>query len=287
MSVLPPTGTMPAPVNAPQGASTPSGGPGQDGAPAKEAWQREMERAQTRDWFRHDGTPTSASGSTSADLSRHSNAPAPTPTAKPLPRPPVPWMDVSAAIAEAAPSTGATAADRADTSQVGTPSTRRATPAIAGEPDLRFADHATGLSARLSSTLDASPSGIAANDPTCAASAADGNEASAIDAGRPDARQLAESLGASPSQSSSQTRSPVRVHVQWQGDTAQVWIGLDARSAPPPAEVAGAVVRWLRDQGLRAGRITCNGAALAVPDTPHPSTRPAVDVVAHLTTREF
>jgi hypothetical protein len=80
----------------------------------------------------------------------------------------------------------------------------------------------------------------------------------------------------------------VRVHVQWQGDTAHVWIGLDARAMPQATEVAGAVVRWLRDQGLRAGRLTCNGAAIiATPDTPHPSTRPAVDVVAHLTTREF
>ncbi|OWQ46381.1 hypothetical protein CDL60_12915 [Roseateles noduli] len=288
MSLLTPTGTMPAPIGTPPGASTPSGGPGQDGAPAKEAWQREMERAQTRDWFRHDAAPTSASGSTAADLSRRSAAPATAPTSKPLPRPPVPWMDVSTAVAETARPAGAAAADRVASSQIGTPSARRALPTIDGEPDLRSVDHETGLRARTPSTREASTADIAANEATRAAGAAGGTDTSAIDAGR-----LAGYLGASPSPSpspspsQSQTRSPVRVHVQWQGDTAQVWIGLDARSAPPAAEVAGAVVRWLRDQGLRAGRITCNGAALAVPDTPHPSTRPAVDVVAHLTTREF
>lgn len=255
-----------------------SSGAGVSHAPAKEAWQREMERAQTRDWFRHDGAPAQSPAAVpETALATLTSCAADAPRA--AARPPMPWADIGARLA----------AQRLVPDAMGTAAPRMAV------------DDAVPRDSPLPSLATAP----VVPTPTSTA-ITPGDDGTTVNARRSAApvRTNAAHLAAHVSAQLGSPRSPVRVHVQWHGDTAQVWIGLDAAAALSSTDVVKAVTRWLHDQGQQAGRITCNGVAVdlsasaagerpfthllpAGPGAFSPASRPEVDVVAHLTTREF
>ena len=260
----------------PDGAT--SFGAGVSHAPAKEAWQREMERAQTRDWFRHDGAPSqSPAAAPETALATSTSGVAAAPLAAALP--PMPWIDIGARLAAQRLVPEATRSDASRMAMAGALPSDSAPPLQATAPVARTSASAAVTPGDDGATVDARRSAAHM---------------------RPDAAYLAAHVSAQ----LGSARSPVRVHVQWHGDTAQVWIGLDAAAALSSTDVAKAVTRWLRHQGQQAGRITCNGVAVdlsasaageppftplppAGPEALSPASHPEVDVVAHLTTREF
>jgi hypothetical protein len=70
---------------------------------------------------------------------------------------------------------------------------------------------------------------------------------------------------------------PVRVHVQWQGNTARIWLGVDASQLDRLSELANRVSRWLSEQGFRLVSLVCNGqtwggqeAGAPASDSPRP-----------------
>lgn len=82
--------------------------------------------------------------------------------------------------------------------------------------------------------------------------------------------------------------SPVRLHIEWSGSTARVWIGMDAPAAAQLPTLVGDLARWLERSGTRLRSVTCNGAVLFSSGDPsllpaeradHPSARPSVDVI--------
>jgi hypothetical protein len=52
---------------------------------------------------------------------------------------------------------------------------------------------------------------------------------------------------------------PVRLHVQWEGDAARIWLGLDAGGLGRLPELTQALSHWLGGLGLRLRSIVCNG----------------------------
>ncbi|MEP6501870.1 MAG: hypothetical protein ABJD97_00950 [Betaproteobacteria bacterium] len=59
------------------------------------------------------------------------------------------------------------------------------------------------------------------------------------------------------------SRLPVRVHVQWRGPLADVWIGLHRDALARLPDVRAAVVDWVRTRGGVIDRLVCNGETLA------------------------
>ena len=85
--------------------------------------------------------------------------------------------------------------------------------------------------------------------------------------------------------------TPLRVHLQWDGDTAHVWVGADASHVAHLPQVAAAVTRWLAGQGIRVAQLTCNGASWPT-DAPPQSFAAHALADVHITsiediTREF
>jgi hypothetical protein len=71
-----------------------------------------------------------------------------------------------------------------------------------------------------------------------------------------DARRVAQAV-----RSACGVHEPVRLHVQWEGDTASIWLGLDATSAQRLPHIAQALSRWLGGIGMRLRSLVCNGQA--------------------------
>lgn len=53
--------------------------------------------------------------------------------------------------------------------------------------------------------------------------------------------------------------APLRVSVQWQGEQANVWLGLDAGLAAQLPQIVQQLGRWLSSSGLTLAGLTCNG----------------------------
>lgn len=221
--------------------------------PARDAWQREMERAQARDWFRAAAVDTTAAP---AETHNHRGASA---QARPhvararLPQAPVAWTTATSLPPSAIPAP-------TDPQQSG--HTAWARPPMADDDD-------TSAGSTVAPNAQVQTHRRAVGDRVRTAIA--------------------------PQHTHEDTTPghhapPVRAHVEWQGDTAHVWIGIDGRGAAQLTAIAAAVVQQLRDQGLRVGRLVCNGTEHPVPasTTAHPSTTSDADVVVHITTpREF
>jgi hypothetical protein len=219
--------------------------------PARDAWQREMERAQARDWFRGTAVdPTSAPAKTHAYRGAETEAHPHVARAR-LPQTPVAWTTVASLPPAAIP---------AHSEQSGHTTSAR--------PTLADGDV---MSARATAAPDVQ---VPTNRRTVY-----GCVRNAI---APQRAQVNTTPG--------RPTPPIRAHVEWHGDTAHVWIGVDARGSAPLAAIAEAVLQRLRDQGLRVGRLVCNGAEHPVPasTTFNAVATSDADVVVHITTpREF
>lgn len=55
------------------------------------------------------------------------------------------------------------------------------------------------------------------------------------------------------------SREPVRLHVQYEGETAKVWVGLDGSHEAHLPQLASLVSECLQGQGLRVISVVCNG----------------------------
>jgi hypothetical protein len=65
---------------------------------------------------------------------------------------------------------------------------------------------------------------------------------------------------------------PVRVHVQWRGRVADVWIGLHRRAFDQLPDIRAGIEDWVGSRGGAIGRLVCNGETLAgVPSSPFTS----------------
>jgi hypothetical protein len=67
-------------------------------------------------------------------------------------------------------------------------------------------------------------------------------------------------------------QSPVRLHVQWQGQGgpgqgASVWLGIDAHAQAWLPQLTSTIQQWLRGQGVQVNRLVCNGRELTTPDS--------------------
>lgn len=67
---------------------------------------------------------------------------------------------------------------------------------------------------------------------------------------------------------------PARLHAEWQGDALRIWLGLDSALAEDSGHVVAFVTNWLRRQGLRASSIVCNGRTLLA--DPHAAEPPTI-----------
>ena len=56
---------------------------------------------------------------------------------------------------------------------------------------------------------------------------------------------------------------PVRVHVQWRGRVADVWIGLHRQAFDQLPDIRAGVEHWVHSRGGVLGHVVCNGEALA------------------------
>lgn len=56
--------------------------------------------------------------------------------------------------------------------------------------------------------------------------------------------------------------APIRMHVEWQGDTAHIWLGLDPTFNHHLPELVQTLSAWLRRQGLQLRGLVCNGQAV-------------------------
>lgn len=221
--------------------------------PSRLAWQREMERAQSETWFQHaaPGHPPSGANATHA---RGAAAP-PSDALAQRPAPPQPVLSWSAA-----------------------PPTPPA-PQLAGAI----------VTESLSTTAPPSRSEVGVGAPL---PAMPGEPNVSAERDEPSLPRMDRSAPVGPRQPvllrATGGGDPVRVHVQWDGDAARVWVGVDAAHALQLPEVAGMVVHWLSGQGIRVQEVVCNGKALRLPApasrlSPH-SARPDAGVVMHITT---
>jgi hypothetical protein len=239
MTITTPPGTM-AP-------SLPTGGTGRGTgeAPARDAWQREMERAQARDWLRPAATEAAVSTRpATASRGAATNPHAPPAPARP-PQAPVAWM--------AAPETvvPTTAMHRGDSTTAA--------------PALRpHAMHTASASIAPDAAAPPSRHVIEARIRTAA----------------PSSTAPARVVSGAPS---GQDPVPVRTHIEWQADAAHVWLGVDAQGAEQLATIARAVVQRLNDHGIRVARLVCNGIDLPVSASTRSPTESDVDPVLHIT----
>jgi hypothetical protein len=63
--------------------------------------------------------------------------------------------------------------------------------------------------------------------------------------------------------------APVRIHVQWRGRIADVWIGLHREFAEHLPAVRAQIDLWLDARGGTLGRLTCNGDVLETRAAPY------------------
>ena len=68
--------------------------------------------------------------------------------------------------------------------------------------------------------------------------------------------------------------APVRVHVQWRGRVADVWIGLHRRAFDQLPDIRAGIQDWVASRGGVVGRLICNGER--VDGAPTSSTFPGV-----------
>ena len=245
MTITTTTATV-VPSQAPRGTGMRTG----DGT-EREAWQREMERAQARDWFRGAAADTPAAPAETHTRRGAAAQARPHMARACLPQAPVAWTTVTPLPPAAIP---------ADPEQSG--HTAWARPPSADGDDT-FAGST------------AAPDALTHTDRRTV----DDRVRTAIASRRAIENTIP-----------GRDAPPVRAYVEWQGGTAHVWIGVDARGSAQLAAIAEAVVQRLRDQGLRIGRLVCNGTEHPMPAsiTSNPSTTSEADVVVHITPpREF
>lgn len=222
--------------------------------PARLAWQREMERAQTEAWFKKPSPPPGPGPRAHGDgrLAQAPVDPSSTRTVTP-PHPVFTWTPAQEA------------------GQVAVESARHQVPALASASEFAAVaasrPWAAGGSAAAPvpaplSVRPSAPNRVAGPAPTEAP---------------PVLLQLAD------------VAEPVRVHVQWDDGVARVWVGVDAAHAGHLPRVAEMVTRWLAGQGVRVTSLTCNGEPWPTDTAIFDSRRPDADAVIHITetTREF
>jgi len=75
--------------------------------------------------------------------------------------------------------------------------------------------------------------------------------------------------------------APVRMHVEWQGDTAHIWLGVDPTVRHHLPELVQTLSNWLRGQGLQLRGLVCNGqvvvASAGSATSPRHAARLALD----------
>ena len=59
------------------------------------------------------------------------------------------------------------------------------------------------------------------------------------------------------------TPLPVRVHVQWRGRMADVWIGLHRQAFERLPDIRAGIEDWVDSRGGAIGHLVCNGETLA------------------------
>ena len=59
--------------------------------------------------------------------------------------------------------------------------------------------------------------------------------------------------------------APVRVHVEWKGDAATVWLGVDRQAALELPELVERLSRWMSRLGVRLRSVVCNGTVCLPP----------------------
>ncbi|KQV92869.1 hypothetical protein [Rhizobacter sp. Root1221] len=223
--------------------------------PARLAWQREMERAQTETWFKKQTAPPPGPDARARGDGRPAQAPANPSIARTVapPHPVFTWAPAQEAGQVAVDSAGHQGRALAGTAEFAAATASR--PFAIGGP----------AAAPVPAPLNVRPSApnlITGPAPT---------EAPAV------LLQLAD------------VAEPVRVHVQWDDGVARVWVGVDAAHADHLPRVAGMVTRWLAGQGIRVASLTCNGEPWPTDTAFFDSRRPDADAVIHITetTREF
>jgi len=227
----------------------------------RQAWQREMERAQTESWFKQQAA------------ARQSG---PLPKAMPAYRPGAAPVDRPAACGVTPPHpVFAWAPARAAAHVVVHPAaSASATPPTAAQAGangtMANADAELPVPVVAPAAASVPPNGCPAMD-RLAACATEPGGAPAV---------LLDIDGVA---------APVRVHVQWDEGVVRVWVGVDAAHAEHLPRVASMVTRWLAGQGVRVMNLTCNGEAWPVDTSFFDSKRPDADAVIHITeiTRTF
>lgn len=217
-----------------------------DSPSQQSAWQREMERAQMRNWLKHPASAASPHRQT--DIS-HVNESSPEEHLKPK-------QLVSLANASAQKTVASTPiAELAGVLLA--PRTPFAIPGKSGEVSAGEPQLSQELLRQLRLSL-ASP---VLNQPGF-----DADAGSAIE-GR---QQL--HPGSSPDgiEASEEPRQPLRIHAQWSGQDVQLWLGVDGQRTLSSSELAQIVREsqsWLNAQGARLLSVTCNGQLIyATPD---------------------
>jgi len=227
------------------------------------AWQREMERAQGETWFKK-------------PLPERPNQSRPSP----LPNQPEPQPSQPPSNRGTASPMAVTSAERF----------RRDTPWLtavtggSGEPATRAAG-ATASPAPANLTPEDSVSGrdvLAGALHTLASVAGQAEIRTGLTEVDPKANRAAD-LSSSNSRELAEPpptgrRDPIRWHVQWDGDRARIWFGLDAEHAEHAVQLASQVQRWLESQGVRVLSLVCNGKLVFDQPSPRPdesSAQPA------------
>lgn len=214
------------------------------------AWQREMERAQARDWF-HEALPAHAveaaarrTGGDSIPAGRPAEAGS---TGRPRPAPSARMADedrhVDAHEAPFAPP--------------------RSTSADAMRPRTAFG------AADPRATTDASPEALTppALGLTRAANVATPMTQQVVQAHHPSSRQM---TGPAAEVERRIDPLPIRVHLEGDEAAVTVWLGVDAKAAGELAPLQQAIGRWLLAAGYGATTWICNGKPVPAPAL-HPS----------------
>jgi len=235
------------------GSSDPQGG-GARVDSHRLAWQREMERAQTESWFKKPQTDTPdrqpdqpRRGATRVQPSKNESSGSEQRTHTPT------YLATMAAISKPPVS------DLHEARQVvaGDPIRRSFAPLIAEDGSAVF--HEQGLPAqRVSARL------LCAADLQIALRAARPvNDTAGVDEQRDEAMTEPQNLRSDRAWITSATlpgsHEPVRLHVQYEGETAKVWMGLDGSHEAHLPQLASLVSECLQGQGLRVISVVCNG----------------------------
>jgi hypothetical protein len=59
--------------------------------------------------------------------------------------------------------------------------------------------------------------------------------------------------------------APVRVHVEWKGEAATVWLGVDRQAALELPQLVERLSRWMSRLGVRLRSVVCNGTVCFTP----------------------